>query len=442
MVVAGTGAVAALVLRRPGVAAFGAIFALGFVAALGLRQDPGRVLSALASSVPHCVIEGRIAEQTGGLGTLVSVDEAMCAGHPGVRNAGVVIVDELDLHPGTSIVAEGWLMSFGTDRWDRARARTRADAAFAAKDVRRVAAPNGVLAVAASVRTSLMRATEDLDLRHAALIRGLTIGDTSDMDEATEHAFRRTGLTHLVAVSGSNVALVLAVVGLFARNLPLTWRGAVCLLALAFYVVVVGPEPSVLRAAAMGAVTLAGLVWGRRSEPLQALGIALIVLCLLRPDLVTSVGLHLSAGATAGIVLWGRSLALFFARRLPAPIAFALGATLAAQIAVAPVLVLVFGEISLVAPLANVLAFAAVAPATILGLAAALVGLLVPAGGSLLGGLAGPCAAWIVAVAETLARPTWAAVEVSPVIGWMGAVVVVGAAGRTLARTPSATGLQ
>lgn len=423
-----------LFLRRAGAVGFVAIFGLSFVAANWSHEESNGVLGALAASVPRCAIEGRVAEQAGGLGTLVSVDRVSCTNAPEVIDAGLVIIDELDFDPGTVVVAEGWLIGFGSDEWDRARARTKAQAAFEAKEVERVAPPAGVLGLAASVRNSLVRATGDLEIRRAALIRGLTIGDTSDMDEPTEHAFRRTGLSHLVAVSGSNVALVLGLVAFLVRAMPLIARSAVCLVALCFYVVVVGPEPSVLRAAAMGTVMVAGLMWGRRSEPLQALGMALVFLLVLRPEMVTSIGLQLSAGATAGIVLWGRPLATFFMRRLPAPVALVLGATLAAQLAVAPLLALVFGEVSVVAPIANLLAFGAVAPATILGLAAALAGLVVPSLGSLLGDLASPCAGWIVAVAENLARPTWAAVEVPAALGWAGGAIVGGAAVVTLVR--------
>ena len=431
---------ATLVLRNPGAAGFAAVLALSYLAVQWSHGQPRGVLPALAASVPHCILLASVAEQAGGLGTLVSVDVAHCDEHLEVRDAGVVILDSLDLDIGTTLRAEGWLMPFSDEEWDRARARTRAQAAFVASDVEPLAPPRGILGVASSVRRSLVTTTRDLDVRNAALIRGLTIGDTSDMDEGTEHAFRRTGLSHLVAVSGSNVAIVLAVVAGVVKGLPLVSRSALCLAALAFYVVVVGPEPSVLRAAAMGTVMLAGLLWGRPSEPLQALGVALVVLLVLRPEMVASVGLHLSAGATAGIVLWGRPLALLLARRIPPPVAYALGATLAAQVAVAPFLALVFGEISVIAPLANLLAVGVVAPATILGLTAALVGLVSPAAGSLPAKLAEPCAGWIVGVAENLGRLSWAAVEIPRPLGWALAGCVALAAVVTLVRPPGPPG--
>ena len=445
---AGTGSVAAVVLvplallarRRPGVAGLMALFALGLLAGRVAGKAPNTVLQGLASEVPSCRVEGRITEHAGDLGTLVGISTLRCDRFDPVSNAGTVIAERLDLDPGTTILAEGWLVPLSErDEWDRARARSGADAELALGEVEVVAPPAGLHRVAAAVRASLERATDGLESRRAALVRGLTIGDTTEMDEATEHEFRRTGLSHLVAVSGSNVAIVLAVVAGIVRKVSLGWRTLLCLVALALYVIVVGPEPSVLRAAAMGVVALAGLVWGRRSEPLQALGVALIILLAVRPQMVTSVGLQLSAGATAGIVLWGQSFAAFFARLLPLPIAYALGATVAAQVAVAPLLALVFGQVSLIAPLANLLALPAVAPATVLGLAAAVVGLAVPLLGSALGGLSGPWAGWILGVAETLSRLPWAAVEVPVWVGWALGLLVAAGAVRTLVHSSGAS---
>ena len=273
-----------------------------------------------------------------------------------------------------------------------------------------------------------------MDPAKAGLVRGLTIGDTTGIDPATEEEFRRTGLAHLVAVSGSNVAIVLGAVIVTVRRLRPMARTLSCIAALAFYVVIVGPEPSVLRAASMGTIVIVGLVWGHRAEPLHALGLALIALIAIRPGLTSSVGLHLSAAATAGLVLWARPLAEWLERFIPTPVAWGLGATLAAQVAVAPVMIVVFGEVSLVAPLANVLALPAVAPATVLGLGAAIAGLAWPALGSVAGHVAGELAGWVLAVADRLARPPWASVGCSSSVGWFLGAVVLGAAAFTLAR--------
>lgn len=407
------------VLRRPQGIRYAAVAALSFLAGLSGTQlaAPGP-LDALASDVPHCELRGPITEHAGQMGTLVGAARLACDDRPVLLDAGVVILDELTDDPGTSLAVDGWLVPFSDESWDQARARTGADAAFDATNIDVVAEPRGVLGLAAAVRGSLRRSTKGLDERKAGLVRGLTIGDTSEIDEATEHQFRRTGLAHLVAVSGSNVAIVLGAVVTLIRRLRPMLRTILCLITLGLYVVIVGPEPSVLRAAAMGAIVVAGLVWGQRAEPLHALGLALVILIVVRPGLTTSVGLHLSAAATAGLVLWARPLAERLAHVLPRLVAWALGATLAAQIAVAPIMIVVFGEISLVAPLANLLAIPAVAPATVLGLAGAVIGLASPPLAAIAGRLAGDLAGWIVLVAETLARPPWAAVPCPSWVGW------------------------
>ncbi len=249
-----------------------------------------------------------------------------------------------------------------------------------------------------------------------------------------EVQFRRTGLAHLVAVSGSNVALVIAGAALLVRRGSPATRTVACGVVLCLYVLVVGPEPSVLRAAAMGGVALAGILAGRRPEPVQALGVALIVLVAFRPGLVSAVGLQLSAAATLGIVLWARPLADRLTGAVPALVAYPLATTVAAQLAVAPIMVIVFGEVSLVAPLANLLAAPAVAPATILGLMGGAFGLVSSLVGAWLAAAAAPFAAWIVAVADWLARPSWAAVECPSWIGWVLAAPVAAVAVRSATR--------
>lgn len=420
-------ALGALFLRRRGIAVYAGLIALGLVAGHAVSsadRDERALIERLGESVPRCSVAATVAERAGGLGTLLRIDRMQCDDRTFVE-PGVVITDELEHDPGTRLRGEGWLIPFTDDSFDQARKRAGAGAAFHASELVRLARPPGVLGFASRFRTSLADSTEHLEVRTGALLRGLTIGDTSEIDPTMEEQFRRTGLSHLVAVSGSNVAVVVAAASLFVRRARPAVRTVCCGLVLAFYVLVVGPEPSVLRAAAMGGVALAGILWGRRSEPLQALGVALVILLALRPHLVTSVGLGLSAAATLGIVLWARPLMARFRSVLPAPVALVLAATIAAQIAVAPLLIGVFEQVSLVAPLANVLAAVAVAPATILGLAAGCLGLVSPALGSWTAALAAPFAAWIVRIAAWLATPGWASAACPSWVGWALAAPVV-----------------
>nr|MBA2599340.1 ComEC/Rec2 family competence protein [Actinomycetota bacterium] len=406
-----------------GLAIFGSSLRCGGPSALGM----------LSKEVPECALRGAVLEHVGGLGTLVSADRLACDDYAPLTNGGPVILEGTVGQPGGAIRARGLLLPLREDPFDIARGHLGAQAALHASDVSTNPPSSGAHYVAAKVRSGLTRSTDPLDAHTGALIRGLTIGDTRAFDERVLETFRRAGLSHLLAVSGSNVAVVLATAGLLLRRVALVTRLLLAASALSFFVLVVGPEPSVLRAAVMGGIGLAALAWGERAEPLQALGVALTILLLVRPGMLFSVGLHLSAAATAGIVLWADPLARRL-RGLPRPLALALGATLGAQFAVAPIVVVVFGEASLIAPLANVLAFPAVAPATVLGLAAGTVGAASVPLGMAVAYVAAPFARWILVVGNALGEPRWASIEVGHSWGWVLAVPVLATAVRTLMR--------
>lgn len=418
-----TGLAACLLLRSRRratgtIAGITAVFACGAVVA-SARTSPSAI-ETMSTSIPSCRIAGRVTESAGALGTLVSADSAVCEGFAPAERAGVIVV-EADLDAGAVASVSGWLLPLGTEGFDAACRRVGAGARVDAVEISVLREPRGAFAMAGRLRDGLERATEHMDVDQGALLRGLSIGDTEGLAATTEEAMRRSGLTHLVAVSGENVALVLGAVALVAARLGLRARVVVCGLALGLYVLVVGPEPSVLRAAAMGAIGLAALANGTRADPLRALGAALVIVIAARPSLAGAAGLHLSAAATAGLVLFGRRIAEPL-RRLPRPVALGLGATLAAQIAVAPLLIALFGRLSLVAPLANLLAMPAVAPATILGLLAGAVGTLNAPAGQLVARVASPFVAWILMVGRVTGAPSWAYPEVPGALAWIIAV--------------------
>lgn len=305
--------------------------------------------------------------------------------------------------------------------------------------VLRAALPAGAsswdVPAATAYRSALTGTLRSAPERPGALLGGLTIGVTSGVDEDTTENFRRSGLAHLVAVSGSNVAMVLAAIAIVTVRLPLSLRGGLAIAAVGMYVAVVGPEPSVLRAAAMGTVGVIGYVAGRETVSLNSLGIALIAVLGSRPELLFAVGLHLSAAATLGIVVWSRPIEQRL-RVLPALLRAPIAITLSAQIAVAPLLIVVFEQVSLVAPLANVLAAPAVPPATVIGLSAGAAGLVSMTIGGLLAATAAPFAQWILWVADETARWSWASVEVPAAWGWaLGAPVAAAAVAGAVLRS-------
>ena len=263
----------------------------------------------------------------------------------------------------------------------------------------------GVLAGADAVRSSVRAATRDGPGHADALVPALVTGDDERLPTEVTDDFRTAGLTHLTAVSGTNLTLVLASALLLARWAGVRARGLLVVGALCVvgFVLVARPEPSVLRAAVMGSVALIGLGSGGRAAGLRALGAAVVVLLALTPAMALSPGFALSVCATAGILVGAPGVRDALASWLPRWLAEAIAVPWAAQMACTPLVAGLSGQVSLVAVVANLLAAPAVGPATVLGLAGGIVGLLVPPLGRLLGWLGG-CAAWVIlAVAERAA---------------------------------------
>lgn len=265
---------------------------------------------------------------------------------------------------------------------------------------------NPALGLANAVREGFRRGTgAALSEREAGLLRGLAIGDTEDMDPELEEDFRATGLTHLLAVSGSNVALVVVPTLALTAHLGIRRSGRVATAAavLGLFALVTRWEPSVLRATAMAAIGLAAMWTGRPRRVGPALALAVLVLLVADPPLATSVGFQLSVAATAGLASMAGPLASRL-RVLPRPVAAAAAATIAAQVAVTPLLLLRFGAVPTVTLLANVLAFPAVAVALFLGTGAAAVALLWLPAGEVVGRLAEIPLGYLIALADGMAR--------------------------------------
>ncbi|MFJ5720136.1 ComEC/Rec2 family competence protein [Streptomyces sp. NPDC093149] len=276
--------------------------------------------------------------------------------------------------------------------------------------------PSSVQRTAGALRGGLRQATERLDPDARALLPGLVVGDTSRVTPELRDAFQATDLTHLMAVSGANLAILLVLLigppgtatraerrGL-APRLGISLRTTALLgggLTLAF-VIVCRPEPSVLRAAACGLITLLAIGTGRRRSLIPALAAAVLLLVLYDPWMARSYGFVLSVLATGALLTiapkWSDALQR---RRVPPRLAEALAAAAAAQAVCAPVVVLLASRVSLVAIPCNLLAEFAVAPATVLGFAAlALAPVAMPVA-ELLARIAGWPAGWIASVART-----------------------------------------
>ncbi|NBM14812.1 ComEC/Rec2 family competence protein [Streptomyces sp. GC420] len=276
--------------------------------------------------------------------------------------------------------------------------------------------PTALQRTAGELRAGLRRATDGLAPDARALLPGLVVGDTSRVPDDLDAAFRATDLTHLLAVSGSNLTIVLFLLigppgiathaerrGL-APRLGVTLRGTAVLggALTAGFVVVCRPEPSVLRAAACGAVVLLAIATGRRRSLVPALAAAVLILVLYDPWLARSYGFLLSVLATGALLTVAPGWSAALQRRgVPARFAEVLAAAAAAQAVCGPVVAVLAARVSLVAVPCNLLAEFAVAPATVLGFAALAAAPLAPPVAEALAWCAGPPAGWIATVART-----------------------------------------
>jgi competence protein ComEC len=283
-------------------------------------------------------------------------------------------------------------------------------------------AGNPLLALAIALRLLL-----EGSIRHilpgpeAALLLGILLGTHTRALGALTASFIATGMIHVVAISGLKVSIVAGTADRLARRL-VGRRVAlpVTLAVLLLYVVVTGATPAGLRAGVMWTLALLALRFGRRSDAVTSLALAAALLALVSPRILWDLGFQLSLAGTAGIVLLEPGIERWLGR-VPPVAREALAVTLAAQAGTLPLLVAGFGQVSLVAPLANALLLPLLGPIMALGLPAALAGALVPPLGALLGLVVYPVLAAMIVGVQALALPPLAAL---PAGAWSFPVVV------------------
>jgi len=276
---------------------------------------------------------------------------------------------------------------------------------FARGDAELAGTPPPLLAAASAIRSDFRGAASGLPGDGGALLPGLAIGDTSSVSATLSDAMKTASLSHLTAVSGANCAIVvgLALALGAAVGLPRLARLGIAALVLAGFVVVVTPEPSVIRAAVMAVVALIALATGRAARGLPLLCVAVLVLLTIDPWLSHSYGFALSVLATGGLLLLARPLAEVMARWLPRGLALVLAVPLAAQLACQPVLLMLNPSLPLYGVAANLLAEPAAAPVTVLGLIACVAAPVFPPLATVVSALAWLPASWIAAVATFFA---------------------------------------
>ncbi|MGW0572245.1 ComEC/Rec2 family competence protein [Streptomyces tauricus] len=322
-----------------------------------------------------------------------------------------------------------------------------------------VGQPSATQRFAGDLRGRLRAATDGLEPDARALLPGLVVGDTSRITPELDEAFRATDLTHILAVSGANFTIVLALLigppgraqrierrGLAPRlGLPLR-ATALCGGALTLgFVIVCRPDPSVLRAAACGSIALLAIATGRRRSLVPALATAVLVLVLYDPWLARSYGFLLSVLATGALLTvaprWSAALR---GRGVPPRLAEALAAAGAAQAVCAPVVAVLSARVSLVAVPCNLLVEFAVAPATVLGFATLTTAPWAMPVAEVLAWCASWPAGWIADIARAGAALPGAGIDWPG--SWTGALLLAGAiailvfVGRRLLRHPWLSG--
>lgn len=202
------------------------------------------------------------------------------------------------------------------------------------------------------------------------LVIGVVLGDDTGLEAATTKNMRASNLTHLTAVSGEHVALVLAATLTLCGPLPVRLKTLIGLFTLVGLVLLVQPSGSVLRAAAMGSVQLVGLSAGRQASALPAWATGAIVLLLIDPWQACDWGFALSIAATGGLIMLAPGLERQLGRLMPTFFAQLAAIPLAAQLACGPLLIALNPHISMWGVVANMLAAPVVAVVTYTGLAA------------------------------------------------------------------------
>ncbi len=229
-------------------------------------------------------------------------------------------------------------------------------------------APGHLAAASEYVRERIRQAaTRHLGDGTGGLLVGFVTGDTRLLPDDDQEAMRATGLTHLTAVSGANVAIVIGGVLMLASlmRLPAPWSRRAVALTVVGFALLTRFEPSVLRAGTMALVVLTVAARGVARDARHALAGAVLLLLLLDPRLAGSLGLLLSASATAGVLV----VAPVVRERLPRMprwLADVTSITIGAQIAVVPLLLATFGELTVASVPANLVAVPAAAVAAVL----------------------------------------------------------------------------
>jgi competence protein ComEC len=343
---------------------------------------------------------------------------------------------------GEELRVDGRIAPLGA--FDAYQRRRNAHAALEAYAVKRTGRRRG--GVAGALDGMRRRAERGLEAhlapKDAALLRGMVLGEDERLSDTVREEFQRSGLAHILAVSGQNVML-LAILVLFAGSLiGLALRPRLLLAAalIAVYVPLAGGGPSIQRAGVMGIAGLVAALAGQRAQRWYALGLAAAVTLAINPRTAGEPGWQLSFAAVAALLAGAAPLTTAFARRLPRPVAEAAAITVAATLGTAPLMALYFEQVSPASLPANLVAAPAVAPVMWLGMLSAAAAQVAPALAAPFTAVTAPLLVFLQWVAHAAAGAPLAAIPVhaSPVAVFTAWAALIGAVAAVVRRALAA----
>ena len=287
--------------------------------------------------------------------------------------------------PGDKVELEGAIRRRPDSPYGEYLARIGAVGTISARSIEVLPVPDSPARDLETVRRGAADAlTRVLPEPEAGLASGILVGLRDRVDRGLAAAFTTAGVSHVVAISGWNIAIVAAAIATLAGRLGRRRRSLVTIVAIVAYVAFAGASASVVRAAAMAGVVLLARETGRAGRAAAALGWAATLLLLSDPELIGDAGFQLSSLATAGLIAWATPITTWIdgvgRGRVPRWLAESLGVSLAAQAATLPVVLASFGRLAVLSPLVNLAVVPLVAPAMAVGLVALGAGLAVSAG--------------------------------------------------------------
>jgi competence protein ComEC len=340
------------------------------------------------------VLLGRIAsppEQSGfGYMADLRVERLWYQGREVLRGGGVeVFAADLSIGVGDRVMVDGEIShpQIGEDGFDYSRylATKKISALVQATSVKPVGQERGWIGHVH--RRTDVALGYGLRPREAAVVRGMVLGDRSLMPEELEKAFQRSGITHVLAISGQHVAILAAVIYFAIRifAVPPTIRALVTIVLTWLYVLIAGAPPSAIRAGVVATFVLAAPLLGRQVSPLHFMSTMLALVLSYNPQLIYSTGFQLSVTAVFGILLLTKPLKSLVEHTLlrplkspPAQLSNLISVSLAAQIATSPIVAATFDQVSIVGMFTNLIAVPLSGPILILGLLASVSGNLYP----------------------------------------------------------------